>query len=247
VRSLAPGGRWGARLLPALVAGVVLVGSDGATPWRDGDTDAVALHVAAPARPGFDPADAIASREAGLTAASRSQARASTGVARVGTGVVSASAPLTVRTWDAAAGAASRARVGMRRAGTLASFTPPVRGRITSGYGPRWGRMHHGMDFGAPYGAPLRAVGAGTVTETAYNSGLGHHVRLTLEDGTEVTYGHLSRVTVTPGQRVSPGARLGSVGSSGTSTGAHLHLEVRTPHGKRIDPRPWLAEREILS
>lgn len=106
--------------------------------------------------------------------------------------------------------------------------------------------MHHGLDFGAPYGSALRAVGAGRVTDTAYNSGLGHHVRLTLEDGTEVTYGHLSSVAVSLGQPVTAGTRLGSVGSSGNSTGAHLHLEVRTPQGGRIDPRPWLVRRDIL-
>jgi murein DD-endopeptidase MepM/ murein hydrolase activator NlpD len=128
----------------------------------------------------------------------------------------------------------------------LESFHPPlVGGRVTSEFGPRWGRMHRGIDFGAATGHPLHAVAAGTVTVASYNYGLGYHVRLTLEDGTVISYGHLSRILVEPGQRVRPGDLVGRVGSSGASTGAHLHLEVSVD-GDPVDPRPWLVERGLL-
>ena len=158
-------------------------------------------------------------------------------------------APTTVpagRTWEAASAALAHAQDALDEAESRAAFTPAVRGRVTSEYGSRWGRMHHGMDFGAPHGAPLSAVGEGKVIATSYNSGLGHHVRLRLEDGTELSYGHMSRIAVERGQRVTSGTRLGDVGNSGSSTGAHLHLEVRTPQGERVDPRPWLTRHDIL-
>ncbi|CAN5537179.1 hypothetical protein BH23ACT6_BH23ACT6_12600 [soil metagenome] len=127
------------------------------------------------------------------------------------------------------------------------AFVAPIEGaRVTSGYGQRWGRMHHGMDFGADVGHPLYAMSDATVTTASYNSGLGHHVRITLADGTEVSYGHLSKISVLDGEVVQPGTLIGKVGSSGSSTGAHLHLEVRDPRGERVDPKPWLAKRGLL-
>ncbi len=128
----------------------------------------------------------------------------------------------------------------------LESFHPAITGgRVTSEFGPRWGRLHKGIDFGAATGRPLHAVGGGTVTVAGYNYGLGYHVRLTLEDGTVVSYGHLSRILVERGQQVQPGDLVGRVGSSGASTGAHLHLEVWVD-GEPVDPRPWLVERGLL-
>ncbi|MGB5953607.1 MAG: M23 family metallopeptidase [Ornithinimicrobium sp.] len=138
--------------------------------------------------------------------------------------------------------AAAEAAENDRRA-----FRSPIRNaRLTSGYGQRWGRMHHGMDFGAEVGHPLYAVAQATVTTAAYNSGLGYHVRITLTDGTEVSYGHLSEISVETGDVIGPGTLVGEVGNSGSSTGAHLHFEVRGPDGERLDPRPWLAKRELL-
>jgi murein DD-endopeptidase MepM/ murein hydrolase activator NlpD len=172
--------------------------------------------------------------------------RVSSSVRGYSSAATGTAATATARTSHVTTRALARARDASAQAKEQTTFTPAVRGRVTSGYGQRWGRMHHGMDFGAPYGAALRAVGAGTITTTDYNSGLGHHVRIRLEDGTEITYGHMSRISVVRGQRVLAGARLGDVGNSGTSTGAHLHLEVRTPQGQRVDPRPWLTRRHLL-
>lgn len=119
---------------------------------------------------------------------------------------------------------------------------PILEGRRTSTFGWRWGRMHNGMDVAADHGTPLYAVGRGTVTTTGYNPGLGYHVKITLEDDTVVVYGHLSRIGAERGDAVEAGTVVGEVGSSGRSTGAHLHFEVRVD-GEPIDPGPWLDAR----
>ncbi len=146
-----------------------------------------------------------------------------------------------------AATASSKVERKVARELRNAAFTFPIRGaRITSGYGQRWGRMHHGMDFGAEVGHRLFAVTDATVTTASYNSGLGYHLRITLADGTEVSYGHLSKISVDEGDVVRSGAVIGRVGNSGSSTGAHLHFEVRGPDGDRVNPRPWLTRRGLL-
>ncbi len=127
------------------------------------------------------------------------------------------------------------------------AYVAPITGaRITSGFGSRWGRMHNGMDFGADVGHPLSAVGRGTVTTAGYSSGLGYHVQIALDDGTEVLYAHMSAIGVNEGSTVEPGDSVGKVGNSGRSTGPHLHFEVRNSDSVPIDPRPWLTERGLL-
>uniref|UniRef100_UPI0012963105 M23 family metallopeptidase n=1 Tax=Ornithinicoccus halotolerans TaxID=1748220 RepID=UPI0012963105 len=123
-------------------------------------------------------------------------------------------------------------------------FATPVTGSLTSRYGYRWGRLHSGIDYGATYGAPVRAVGGGTVEMTGWTTGLGYQVRVRLDDGTLLVYGHLSQVGVASGQRVATGQWLGAVGNSGRSTGPHLHLEVRLD-GVAVDPLPWLSARGV--
>ena len=124
----------------------------------------------------------------------------------------------------------------------LAFHEPILAGRQTSGFGWRWGRMHNGTDFGADIGTTLYAVGRGTVTAAGWSSGLGYHVKITLDTGELIVYGHMLRISATIGDRVVPGTAVGEVGNSGRSTGAHLHLEVRTSDGP-IDPVPWLEAR----
>ncbi|MGB3186016.1 MAG: M23 family metallopeptidase [Ornithinimicrobium sp.] len=144
--------------------------------------------------------------------------------------------------------ASAKVKQSVRKETRRAAFASPIEGaRITSGYGQRWGRMHYGMDFGAEVGHPLYAVTDAEVTTASYNSGLGYHVRITMANGTEVSYGHMSKVAVEEGDVVKPGTVIGQVGNSGSSTGAHLHFEVRSPNGKRVDPHTWLTDRGLLS
>ncbi|GAA1152435.1 M23 family metallopeptidase [Ornithinicoccus hortensis] len=119
---------------------------------------------------------------------------------------------------------------------------PILEGTRTSSYGWRWGRMHEGMDIAADHGTPLYAVGQGRVTTAEFSGGLGLHVKLTLDDGTVLVYGHLSTLAVKVGDEVAAGEVLGEVGSTGRSTGAHLHFEVRVAD-EPLDPGPWLTER----
>jgi peptidoglycan hydrolase-like protein with peptidoglycan-binding domain len=120
------------------------------------------------------------------------------------------------------------------------AFLRPVRGPIGSGFGMRWGRMHHGIDFEAPSGAPVGAAGRGVVRFAGRNTGgYGYLVVIGHRLGFETWYAHLSSVAASFGQSVVGGTRIGYVGSTGHSTGPHLHFEVRH-NGTPIDPMPRL-------
>lgn len=120
----------------------------------------------------------------------------------------------------------------------------PAVGGLTSRYGPRWGRMHRGVDFGAAYGSSIRAARAGQVISAGYDdSGYGNLVLIEHEDGVVTAYAHMSKILVRGG-RVSAGEVIGRVGSTGHSTGPHLHFEVRVG-GRAINPLPWLRANGV--
>src|SRR2546421_250818 len=120
------------------------------------------------------------------------------------------------------------------------SFYRPVNAPITSPFGMRWGRMHTGIDFGAPYGARVGAAGRGTVSFAGWNSGgYGYLVIVQHRLGYQTWYAHLSRISASPGQYVVGGTRIGYVGATGHATGPHLHFEVRH-NGVPINPMPYL-------
>lgn len=120
-------------------------------------------------------------------------------------------------------------------------FERPVAGRLTSSFGYRmhpilrFGRFHEGVDFGAAWGTPVFAAADGVVSGAGWNGGHGRQVRLAHSDGVQTSYSHLSRIVAVPGSRVRRGELIGLVGSSGFSTGAHLHFEVRR-NGAPVDP-----------
>jgi murein DD-endopeptidase MepM/ murein hydrolase activator NlpD len=95
--------------------------------------------------------------------------------------------------------------------------------------------MHNGLDFRAPVGTEVYATGNGTVYETGRNSGLGNYIIVDHGYGTRTTYGHLSRINVNKGRQVKRGDIIGLVGSSGLSTGSHLHYEINQ-YGQRKNP-----------
>ncbi len=123
-------------------------------------------------------------------------------------------------------------------------FVRPGTGRLTSGYGSRWGRLHAGIDLAAGTGAPISAVAAGTVVSAEHEGGYGRVVRVQHDPSTVTLYAHMSELLVTTGQRVGAGTWLGLEGSSGHSTGPHLHFEVRVGDVP-IDPAPWLRARGV--
>jgi murein DD-endopeptidase MepM/ murein hydrolase activator NlpD len=106
--------------------------------------------------------------------------------------------------------------------------------------GPLWEAQHGGQDFGASPGEQIVAVAGGTVTDVAYAGPYGLRTIVTLPDGTEIWYCHQTDASVYVGEHVDVADPIGSVGSTGNSTGPHLHLEVRPDGGLPIDPMGWL-------
>ncbi|GAA1236508.1 M23 family metallopeptidase [Pseudonocardia alaniniphila] len=121
-----------------------------------------------------------------------------------------------------------------------------VTGRVTSGFGRRWGSFHQGLDIAAPIGTPIHAPLAGTVISSGPARGFGLWVRVRHTDGTITVYGHINRSLVRVGQRVSAGQEIAEVGNRGQATGPHLHIEVVTPGGVKINPQPWLNQHRIV-
>jgi murein DD-endopeptidase MepM/ murein hydrolase activator NlpD len=120
-----------------------------------------------------------------------------------------------------------------------AGFIWPVNAPITSPFGWRWGRMHEGVDLGAAYGTPIAAAAAGAVIYAGWEGGYGNLVVIDHGGGLATAYGHQSRIAVSVGQSVSQGETIGFVGSTGHSTGPHLHFEVRF-NGEAVDPLGYL-------
>lgn len=121
-------------------------------------------------------------------------------------------------------------------------FSMPVRDpfRYTSPFGPRWGRMHEGVDMAAPRGTPIYATADGVVTFAGWQSGYGRIIKVQHANGIETRYPHLNAIRVEAGQRVSRGERIGDMGNSGRSTGSHLHYEIRV-NGEAINPMIYLG------
>jgi murein DD-endopeptidase MepM/ murein hydrolase activator NlpD len=140
--------------------------------------------------------------------------------------------------------------VGQSRPG----MTQPVaNARMSSGFGMRfhpilgYGKFHKGMDFAAVHGTPVHAVTTGIVAFAGRNAGYGNHIRLTHSATLGSSYSHLSRIAVAPGTRVAQGQVIGYVGSTGLSTGPHLHFEVYR-NGVAVNPRGVsFASRSLLS
>ncbi|MCQ4117712.1 M23 family metallopeptidase [Rhodococcus sp. FXJ9.536] len=121
----------------------------------------------------------------------------------------------------------------------------PADGAFTSGFGPRWGTNHNGIDIASSIGTPIRAVTNGTVIESGPASGFGLWVRLKQDDGTIGVYGHIDTSLVSVGQQVRAGDQIATMGNRGQSTGPHLHYEVWTANGTKIDPVGWFGSRGV--
>jgi murein DD-endopeptidase MepM/ murein hydrolase activator NlpD len=110
---------------------------------------------------------------------------------------------------------------------------------LTAGFGQSsglWANTHTGLDFAAPSGTPIMSIAGGVVSSAEYAGAYGNRTIVTLDDGTEIWYCHQTSFGVSPGDRVRPGQTIGTVGTTGNSTGPHLHLEVRPGAGDPVDP-----------
>ena len=102
---------------------------------------------------------------------------------------------------------------------------------------------HNGIDLAAPTGTPIYATADGTIERANWFSSYGNYIQIDHGNAIETRFGHLSRIVVSDGQKVHKGDLIGYVGSTGRSTGPHLHYEVRIA-GKPVDPRPFMVETE---
>ncbi len=120
----------------------------------------------------------------------------------------------------------------------------PTQGIFSSGYGWRWGRMHKGIDVANNIGTPIVAAKAGRVVRSGWNDGgYGYLVELQHEDGSSSLYGHNSKILVSVGDQVEQGSVISLMGSTGNSTGPHLHFEIRPPGRGAVNPLPFLPAR----
>jgi len=119
----------------------------------------------------------------------------------------------------------------------------PAQGVLTSPYGWRWGRMHQGIDIAAPFGTPIVAAASGEVISVGWLSGYGNLVKLKHLDGSITLYAHNNRNLVSHGQKVAQGEQIAEMGSTGHSTGPHLHFEIHSPNQEILNPLALLSKR----
>jgi murein DD-endopeptidase MepM/ murein hydrolase activator NlpD len=120
----------------------------------------------------------------------------------------------------------------------------PATGTLTSGYGWRWGRMHRGIDIAAPVGTPIMAAASGEVISAGWNSGgYGNLVKLKHPDGSVTLYAHNNKIVVSRGQKVEQGQLIAEMGSTGYSTGPHLHFEIRPNGETTVNPIAYLPTK----
>ena len=116
----------------------------------------------------------------------------------------------------------------------------PVSGVLTSRYGYRWGSTHTGIDIGVAHGTSIKAAASGTVTFSGWKGSLGQLVVISHGNGIQTYYGHCSKLLVSAGQSISAGQVIAKVGSTGRSTGPHLHFEIRI-NGSSINPQSYIG------
>jgi murein DD-endopeptidase MepM/ murein hydrolase activator NlpD len=124
---------------------------------------------------------------------------------------------------------------------------PILNYRLTAGFGQSsylWSHAHTGQDFAAPVGTPVRTIGAGRIVSADWDGAYGRKIVVQHPDGTVTWYAHLSAFVRTSGM-VQAGDVIGRVGSTGNTTGPHLHLEVRPGDGDPINPLPWLRAHGV--
>ena len=130
----------------------------------------------------------------------------------------------------------------VRRVGTKTppQFLRPASGYLSSRYGYRWGRNHNGIDIAGSHGSAIKAAAAGTVTYSGWMSGYGYYIVIDHGNGFQTAYGHNSQNLVSKGQRVTQGQTIAKMGSTGRSTGTHLHFEIKK-YGKYQNPLGYVS------
>ncbi|WP_299539995.1 M23 family metallopeptidase [uncultured Streptomyces sp.] len=192
----------------------------------------------------------LAERIAAQAEAQQKQADAAAAAKAKAAAAAKVKAEMEARAEKARAEKARAARAAERA--RLNAYRLPVAGsHVTTGYksgGSLWSSgSHSGVDFRAASGTSVVAVGAGTVVEAGWGGAYGNNIVLRMTDGTYTQYGHLSSLGVSVGQSVAAGEQIGLSGSTGNSTGPHLHFEARTSpeYGSDMDPVAYLRARGV--
>lgn len=186
----------------------------------------------------------------------RPQASSTPGAGALDT-VVAAGASLTAETAETAQAAHATIVTQQREAAAAEAARAEREGktwvlpvsdyRITAGFGSAgrmWSSRHTGLDFAAPSGTEVRAISRGEIIFAGYDGPYGNKIIVRHWDGTETWYCHLSRFVMREGE-VMPGTVIGRVGSTGNSSGPHLHLEIHPDGGEPVNPRSWLDEHGV--
>jgi murein DD-endopeptidase MepM/ murein hydrolase activator NlpD len=230
------------------------------TPDLDFDTASggpSAPSAPAPSSGPADPGEALRARILGQVAAQReATARAERAAAEQAAAREAAARKVREQAAAAKAAAEAKARADQEAAAKAEAerleqlarsyVTPLASYTLTDRFGEAdlWSNLHAGQDFSAPTGTPVHAVHTGTITSAGWAGSYGYRVVLTLDDGTQLWYCHLSTMVVTEG-RVTTGDTIGRVGATGNVPTPHLHLEVRPGGGAPVDPLPWLASHQV--
>ena len=147
---------------------------------------------------------------------------------------------------QAAQEAGRRARLAAEQA--RPRYVLPIQGyHLTAGFGEYglWSHSHTGQDFAAPDGTPVHALADGTIVFASYDGAYGNKIAIQHAGGLVTWYAHLSTYVVKVGDKVEAGQLIGRVGSTGNTTGPHLHLEIRPTADVPVDPLPWLRAHGI--
>lgn len=136
-------------------------------------------------------------------------------------------------------------RTAADRAARAPQLSVPAIGAFTSGFGPRWGSFHSGIDIANITNTPIMSVMDGTVIDSGPAQGYGQWIRVLHDDGAVSVYGHLETLGVAMGERVTAGQVIGGMGNRGFSTGTHLHFEIHPDGTTPVDPVSWFLERGL--
>lgn len=125
------------------------------------------------------------------------------------------------------------------------TFTLPVHGIVTSPFGSRWGRLHAGVDIANSIGTPIYPASGGFIIRSGWFGGYGYSVDIRHFNGYLTRYGHMSKLEAPIGKFVSRNDKIGLMGSTGHSTGPHLHFEIRNHYNVPIDPKSFEPELNV--
>ena len=192
--------------------------------------------------------DAVPAGEDETESAASAQARAQADAAAD----ADANAPADAAAADtAAAQAQAQADAEAQQAQAKAAahgWVPFIAGgyQLTSGFGMRWGSMHPGQDFAVPVGTQVKSMSSGSVVFAGWQGGYGYKVEIQYWDGTVSWFCHNSKLLVKRGENVVPGEVVSLSGSTGHSTGPHVHVEIHPNDGSAVSPLPWLKKMGVM-